>query len=747
MNTKKRAFPIKALLALLMIALSLSLTFCFSDDEEEEAAPTTQGGTTVGSLSVNAANDSIAADGSSQTSIMATVRDTDGSNIADGTLVTFSTTAGTLSAASSTTTNGLALVILTSATTTGTASIQATAGGVSGTTSVTFTSVPGYLSLSTDKTSVKSDNSDYATITASVLDANYVPITDRTVAFSTTGGAISASNMDTDADGEAEITFSSGTLDRRNQTVAITASVPGTELPSKQIPIQVAGTTVSLVTDTTNLAIGGSAATLEITVKDASGTGIYDAAVTVTVDASSTGTATLELAPGYTDYITHANGTLEVTVTGTGAGNVTVAAESLAATASQAYTVGATGDVFGISAPTDDPYSLYTGEDLIITVNAPSPIGSVQFATTLGDWDGTGEMVRTKAVAGGTASATLRSANAGVANVQVTDPLNTATTDTLKVAVSAPSSEASQISLQASATVVAVSTGDVKNSVTLTATVKNATGEPVGSSSVAFSIQDPTGGGETVSPVVVITDSYGEATSKFSSGSTSSDAQGVRVYATVVNTVINDYIDIVIGGTAASVAIGQGTTITSINSDTAYQLPMSVLVSDSNGNAMPGTIVSLSVWPARYATGCWVQDPLSKEWAPDDCDSFCNTYTFYPNEDANRNLILDFGEDIGPPGADITVACPTIPYPNPDGQLTPANSAAGAVPSGVTTDDNGVANFNLVYLKASAVWIRVEIKASTLVFGTETTGTYTFSLPWLAGEEESLPHSPYNFVW
>ncbi|MBW2077611.1 MAG: Ig-like domain-containing protein [Deltaproteobacteria bacterium] len=735
MKTKKRAFPIKALLALLIIALSLTLTACFSDEEAETTTTTTTttGGTTVGSVSVSAGSESISADGLAQTSIMATVKDTDNNNIADGTSVTFSTTLGTLSASSSTTTNGLALVTLTSSTATGTATITATAGGVSGEESVTFTSVPGYLSITADQTSVKSDNKDSATITASVLDSSYVPIEGSTVTFTTTGGTISASSVDTDANGEAEITFSSGTLEKKNQTVTITASVTG--LTSKQIPIQVTGTKVAVSTDSTNLAIGESdTATLTITVKDASDTGIYDAAVTVSVDtASSTGTATLALATGYSAYTTDANGTLEVDVTGTGAGSVTVKVEALGATATQAYTVGTSGTVFGISAPTDDPHSLSTGTDLTVTVNAPTQT-SVQFATTLGAWDGGADMVKNKAVAGGTVSATLRSANAGVANVQVTDVGNTSTTDTLTVAISAPSSEASQISLQASATVVAPSTGDVKNTVTLTATVKNATGEPVGGSAVAFSIQDPTGGGETVSPVIVYTDSYGKASSTFTSGSTSSDAQGVTLKATVIDKAIFDTIAIVIGGTAGSVTIGRGTTIESVNNNTAYQLPCSVLVSDSNGNPVANTTVSLSLWPTYYATGCWVVDPITEECGAGTCPWVGGpAYKFYINEDFNRNLILDANEDIGGNPCDG------------DGELTPPSSAAGSAPATVRTDDNGVANFNLTYLKTSAAWIETEITASTLVLGTETQSTYTLVLPRSADDScEVMPNSPYN---
>jgi hypothetical protein len=647
---------------------------------------------------------------------------------------------------------------------------------------------------------VKSDSSDSATITATVLDTTNAVIEGATVTFSSTGGQFNASSsVTTDTSGEAAIGFSAGP-ERSNQTVTITATVSG--LSPKTVPIQITGSTITLTAGNTNLEVGGADTdTLSLAVKDAGDDPISEAGVTVSVDTASTGTATVSPSTGTTDI----NGELDVTVTGTGAGSVTVRIQAAGVTATQAYTVSSTGNAFGISSPTTDPYSLQTDTDLTITVNAPNQT-SVQFATTLGAWDGGAEMVLTKAVANSAASATLKSSNAGVATVQVTDVDNTSTTDTLTVAISAPSSEAAQISLQASATVVAPSTGSTSNSVTLEATVNNTNEEPVGNAPVAFSIENPTGGGESISPVISYTDSYGEATTTFTSGSLSSDRQGVTVYANVVisnpGTVTStqiafsddnpdeiiradggdftqtfsngdqikvsgstsnngfytvetvaadtltlvasdsltdeavgesvtityaiwDSIQIVIGGTAGSVMIGIGTTITSINNDTAYQAPMSVMVADSNGNPVIGATVSMSLWPTRYATGCWLEDPDTGECYTGNCPD--PLLLPYSNEDLNRNLILDPGEDV-----------------NGDGELTPPSSAAGSVPATVTTDENGVANFNLIYLKSSAAWIEAEVSASTLVLGTETQSTYTFWLGWLKGEECSLPHSPYN---
>jgi len=104
----------------------------------------------------------------------------------------------------------------------------------------------------------------------------------------------------------------------------------------------------------------------------------------------------------------------------------------------------------------------------------------------------------------------------------------------------------------------------------------------------------------------------------------------------------------------------------------------------------------------------------------------------YANEDFNRNLILDAGEDVG------------LDPCHGDGELTPPSSAAGTLPSTVTTDENGLANFDLVYLKSSGWWIQVEVTASTLVLGTETTSSLGMRLPIIESEKGEHPHSPYG---
>ena len=93
-----------------------------------------------GTVTVSSGTDKLVADGSATTVITATVKDTDGNNIADGTEVKFAATSGNLSATTATTTNGEATVTLTSPTTIGSADITASVGKISGSSKIDFIS-------------------------------------------------------------------------------------------------------------------------------------------------------------------------------------------------------------------------------------------------------------------------------------------------------------------------------------------------------------------------------------------------------------------------------------------------------------------------------------------------------------------------------------------------------------------------------------------------------------------------------
>ncbi|MCP4349418.1 MAG: hypothetical protein GY795_28390 [Desulfobacterales bacterium] len=180
---------------------------------------------------------------------------------------------------------------------------------------------------------------------------------------------------------------------------------------------------------------------------------------------------------------------------------------------------------------------------------------------------------------------------------------------------------------------------------------------------------------------------------------------------------------------AAFITIAKGTSIRSVNNDTAYEVPMSVTVTGANGNPVPNAEVSLSTWPYQFALGQWV------ECDPGSLSCCINIRDRFYNEDVNRNQVLDEGED-----------------KNEDGMLMPPKSAAGIVqPSLVVTDQNGTADFSLVYPKSMAGWIEAEITATTVshdnTVETDPLNVRTSVNLWMGWTEEdrcSLPDSPFN---
>ena len=688
-----------------------------------------------------------------------------------GQTVTFSiktnTSGGSMTAATATTNaSGIALGTYTGGNTLGVDTLQAAlVGGLTTTASVTVSGgTLNALSIATSSTTVKSDNSNFAVITVTALSSTHAVLSGITVNFSATGGQLSASSVTTGANGQAQVNFYSGTRDKSNATDTITASATGAT--SVMIPVQVVGSTVSLTTTASTLTAGGTSATLTVTARDAGGTGIYN--VPVTLAQSGMGGLTFT-GSGNTDV----NGQFTTAVsapTGTPAGSTTLTATALGAIATQNYTVlPATtfaigsiaytiNNVLVAGANTDvatGKSSLHTSAGanyLTFNVTAPTQ-AKVRLSTTVGTWltcpGGTaGGNVCTTPVGFSTpltASAALISALSGTASVQV-DGLDASgnVTGTVNHTVYVTATTAVSVYLQASASNIQPSSGGTSHTLSLIATALDANGQPVGGVQVSFAMLNTTGGGETISPVIQTssdgtnsTDPLGQARVTFTSGSLPSGqtSSSVQVKATAwsgTNPVSNTQ-NIVIGGTAGSVVIGAGTTITAdAATHTVYTYPMSVLVADSNGNPVPaGTVVSLSTWPVDYARGSWVPAVAggTTNCVPSYVAGLHPVGTWQLNEDVNEDLILETGEDA-----------------NANGRLDPPNSAAGTLPSSVVTDANGVASFNLSYLVQDAAWVTVRVRASALVQGSETSSQLVFVLPAMAADAAAcvLPNSPFN---
>lgn len=589
------------------------------------------------------------------------------------------------------------------------------------------TPVASRLIISTDKTAVQSDGSDSANIKVLALDSSNAAVEGVVIDITTTAGVVTAPSIVSDANGEATVSFSAG-ADPTEQTATITAT-SGSALPAF-VPVDIVGSTVTITPTRDNLVIGGSdTSTVTITAADSAGTGVYNTVVSVYIDGTnSTGAANLSSATG----VTNTQGEFVVDLTGTSPGTVRVVATSLNITTYYDFLVESVAGSLLISAPTTgSTAAVNSGQN--VTVDVPAGITSITLVTTLGTWSSSGTAVAVHSGLTGPTSVTdtLTSSEVGTASINVEDTNDRTVNDNILLYIVDQTVDAnSNISLQASPTTIAPSTSGSQSSSSLEATVYNATGGKIANARVTFSLSNTTGSGEYIYPAVAYTDAFGVVKSTLYAGSQSTDATGLTVTASLDESLTglpakSSSANVIVGGTVGSISIGMSTQISSINNNTGYSLPVSVQVSDSGGNPVANTVVTLSLWPEKYALGYWYCEPEPGLWRE----------TILQNEDLDKDTIYD----ASPIDEDISG----------DGKLTPAMSSAGTVPQTVTTDENGFATFDITYLKDSAGFVYDAMSAKTTVQGTEAQATRRF---WLGAADSditgcNLGESPFKTAW
>jgi adhesin/invasin len=224
----------------------------------------------------------------------------------------------------------------------------------------------------------------------------------------------------------------------------------------------------------------------------------------------------------------------------------------------------------------------------------------------------------------------------------------------------------------------------------------------------------------------------GQAIITYQAGSTTGSTNGVTITGAMAsNGAIKGAVNLTVGGQSLRIVLGTGNSITALNS-TQYQLPYSVLVTDSAGNPPPvGSVVTLvtnaisyqkgseafngTTWVPNYAVACATGFPGNG------CTTAASFGCF--NEDANLNGVLDPGEDY-----------------NSNGLLDPG--AAASVPTSVTLDANGTGQFNITYPKDRAYWVQVFVTASITVNGNQGLTGQAFVLPGQSSDFNSASTAP-----
>lgn len=581
------------------------------------------------------------------------------------------------------------------------------------------------IELTTNLASIRSAGEE-AVITALVKGASNVGVPNADITFSSDSGILLSPSVQTDAAGLATVRLAPGS-NRTNRTITVTGRVGAV---SQALPVAVVGTTIT-VTGSSALQVGGAASPYNLRALDSAGNPIAGVMLT---PLSTLGNG---LAPASVTTDLNGNGVLNYTPTRAGTDSLTVTGAG-ATSAALSISISAVG--FDYVAPTPAVDTSF-GVNLALAnqpvfrvrllINNVAAVGrTVTFNTTRG----TLSAIAAVTDATGEASVTLNSSSAGPALVtaQVERQAGDPGTGTVLASVARnvrftgvlPANVRLQINPGA---IPPNSAGSSTNRTEVTATVVDASANPVAGRQVAFVINaDPSNG--SLSAGVATTDTNGIARVEYIAGQQSSPTDGVRITATVlpVNSdigLISNATTLSVNGNALFITVAFGNTISNLN-PTTYSKPFSVFVTDSTGLAVPNQAIALSVVPTRYQKGTMAWN--GTVWVA--VGSVVGPPAGCPNEDTNFNGVLDAGEDT-----------------NGNLTLTPGNVVIAA-PGSVTTDSSGVASFNLLYGEQYAFWLDVNIEARATVAGTESRRIQPYSLGALSEDINQETVTPAGVV-
>lgn len=524
------------------------------------------------------------------------------------------------------------------------------------------------------------------TLTAIVKDANNNVLPGITVVFSTSdSGEIVVTNpAQTDETGRVTAVLTTGG-DPQNRSITVRATAQDL---TRTVTIVVVGSSIS-ISGPINTQFGVSTP-YSVLLTDAGGNGISGQAIELETNPENT--------LAVNTNVTDASGKVDFTLTPSVA-NSFVRASALGLT--ETLNVAVSTDQFEILTPAaNQEISIGTAETVTVRwlqSGSPVPNGTqVNFVATRGTLSAPNAQT-----VNGQASVQLSSSQSGFSTlVASSDAL---TRPSIQKTVEFVATTPGNLTLQVNPSTVSAS-----QSADITAVVRDNSNNLVKNANVNFTLQDQTGG--TLSSPTAVTNSQGVARTTYTASSQSSGTDSVQVSATVANTAISDTANLTVGGRATRIAFGTGASLL-VKDESTYQMPFTVLVSDSAGNPVSDADFRLTVFPVRFYKGNR------------------NNRTACDNEDINSNDILDPGEDT-----------------NSNGALEPGR--VSSVPATVELNpDDGSGQFLMTYPKEFGQFIDVRITATVVVAGTETTVSRIIALTVTETDAPSLPFdSPFGTV-
>jgi len=535
-------------------------------------------------LTINASPDTISANGTAQTFIIARLTTTLNIPLISRT-ISFATNFGVLNAGSAITDgNGRASVQLRSAAATGVATVTASLDQyLSSRTYVHFvTSMPELvqLTISANPAEVSADGTSSTIITAVVKNANNNPIQNAEVLFSSTLGRVTAKSV-TNTLGIATAQLYS---ERRNGVAVITASYAGAQ---KNTQVGFVGTQLLITAEPSALVANNtSKSAITITLRDAVGVPIESEPIELRTNCGT-----------FSNGLTTITGVTSVTGT---------FVDSLKSNVQQMATVSAVGG--GTQASTIISFTRMI-ISLAADTNRVVANDSVRLTFTITDIDGVpqpgvpviffttlGELTPVDAITGGNGKAYtyLKSSIGGTATVtaQVTGGLITPSPPTAVITIT--SAPPAAIRLIVDPIVITVNSG----SANLTAIATDNNNNPVQGQIVSFKIVQGPGGGESITPPYITSDATGSARAVFRAGSIgSTSVNSIIIRASIQEYSLSAEARLTIAGEPNRIKTSSSPP-PSDNKDGTFSLPIGSIVSDINGNpVLDGTLVYYSTLP------------------------------------------------------------------------------------------------------------------------------------------------------
>lgn len=600
------------------------------------------------------------------------------------------------------------------------------AGDGGGETGVTISSVR----VLADRTQLGSGASEAIQLSALVRDANNVLLADIPVVFSADSGELEIVSSNTEQDGVAKAKLTSQ-IDKSIRDIRVSARVGGVE---DVILVRVVGTTLEVVAP--SAVVIGDQVTFSFSLQDSAGQGIANQQLQVT---SALGNALSQTNP-----TTGNNGQVSIQYNAAMSGDDTVTVTALGLSQSFAISVKADSFVFLPANEQQIPeIELNQPESLRLewlTDGIPNANSTVLFSTTRGQiaanesgLDDVTVTAETKTNNDGQATVWIKSVFAGLATISASGGDNDVSTQRLVEFVAK-----TPVQIEVQAFPAQIFPGE---SSSIRAIVRDSKNNPVKNERVAFSLDNGAGG--VISSGIAVTNSQGVATSSFTADANT--GAGVNKNNLVVkasladDSSITDSTDISVGGRTLFFRFGTGNTVESPSSS-LYRKEFSVIVTDASGNPVINQPLNVAVVSLKYRKGTWEKTPPPPEsfkiW-----EAIPTTNPDCASEDVNFNGILDMnydgdGNPIDGSGEDT----------NGDGQLTPGNLAT--VPKTVTSNNEGIAVFNVTYPRDVAPWLDVRLQVSGFAAGTENISYREYTLPVAAADisQENIapPENPFG---